>query len=49
MKYLRPLYRVLASRPETHDRALRCFERFGPGYHPIARQVIGNLLGLHGG
>ncbi len=45
MKYLRPLYRALWTRPETgRARAVECFERFAAGYHPIARQVVGNLV-----
>ena len=44
MKYLRPLYRALAARPESRDTALRCFERNRARYHPIAQQVIGKLL-----
>ncbi len=44
MKYLRPLYLALASRPETRALARRCFEAYKAGYHPIARQVIEPLL-----
>jgi leukotriene-A4 hydrolase len=44
MKYLKPLYRALARRPETRSRARSIFERFRPGYHPIACHVIDKLL-----
>jgi aminopeptidase N len=44
MKYLKPLYRALARRPETRDRARAIFERFRHGYHPIACHVIDQLL-----
>lgn len=44
MKYLKPLYRALARRPETRSRARALFERFRSGYHPIACHVIDKLL-----
>ena len=44
MKYLRPLYLALATRPETKELARRTFERNKAGYHPIARQVVESLL-----
>jgi aminopeptidase N len=44
LKYLKPLYAALAKRPGTKDLAHRIFERHRAGYHPIAQQVIANLL-----
>jgi leukotriene-A4 hydrolase len=44
MKYLKPLYRALARRPETRGRARAIFERFRHGYHPIACHVLDKLL-----
>jgi leukotriene A-4 hydrolase/aminopeptidase len=44
MKYLKPIYRALASRPETKPLARALFERFRASYHPIAQQVIRGLL-----
>ena len=44
MKYLKPIYRALASRPETRPLALQLFERFRGSYHPIAQQVVRGLL-----
>lgn len=45
MKYIKPLYAALASRPETKDLARRCFEKNAASYHPIARQVVAQLVG----
>lgn len=45
MKYLKPLYRALAARPETKQRATGLFARYRGQYHPIAQQVLANLLG----
>ena len=44
MKYLKPLYRALAVRPETRTRARATFERHRHGYHPIASHVVDKLL-----
>ncbi len=44
MKYLRPLYRALAGRAETRKVAEECYQRYKPGYHPIAQQVIEGVL-----
>ena len=44
MKYLRPLYRALARRPETRARAERLFAGVRATYHPIAREVVEGLL-----
>jgi hypothetical protein len=44
MKYLRPLYQALAKNPATRDFAVRCFEKFRAGYHPIAQQVVDGIL-----
>lgn len=44
MKYLKPLYRALAARPETKPRAQLFFDAYQARYHPIARQVIKGVL-----
>lgn len=44
MKFLRPLYAALAKDPRTKPIAKRAYEWYGPGYHPIARQVVENVL-----
>jgi aminopeptidase N len=44
MKFLKPLYAALAERPETRQRARARFEELQQTYHPIARQVVRNLL-----
>lgn len=48
MKYLRPLYKALTSRPETRARARAVFEACRPRYHPIAQQVVAGLLKKEG-
>jgi aminopeptidase N len=45
MKYLKPLYRALAARPETKARARVLFEALKGRYHPIAQQVVASVLG----
>jgi aminopeptidase N len=45
MKYLRPLYQALAERQETVGLAREWFDRFEARYHPIAREVVRNVLG----
>ncbi|MBM3463624.1 MAG: M1 family metallopeptidase [Armatimonadetes bacterium] len=44
MKYLKPLYKTLARNDATREVAIRCFERNAESYHPIARQVLGEVL-----
>jgi len=44
MKYLKPLYLALATRPESKELARRYFDESKAGYHPIARQVSESLL-----
>lgn len=44
MKYLRPLYGALLSRPDTRALAHELFAQHKAGYHPIAVQVITGLL-----
>ena len=44
MKYLKPIYRALASRPETKPLAQELFEKHRASYHPIAQQVIRLVL-----
>ena len=44
MKYLKPLYRALASREETKGEARAIFERYKARYHPIAQQVVSGVL-----
>lgn len=48
MKYLKPLYRALARRPDTRATARACFDQCAPRYHPIARQVVRGLLEKEG-
>lgn len=45
MKYLKPLYRALAKRPETKPLAERLFGELEAQYHPIARQAVRSILG----
>jgi aminopeptidase N len=47
MKALKPLYVALARRAETRELAGRLFRRYRERYHPIARQVIENILRQH--
>ena len=42
MKFVRPLYRALFAR--VPDTAVRTFQSFADGYHPIARKMIENDL-----
>ena len=44
MKYLKPLYRALASRPETKQLARDLFEKLSDTYHPIARQGLRSVV-----
>ena len=44
MKYLKPLYRALAARPETKPLARTLFARLQRQYHPIAQQVVGGIV-----
>jgi hypothetical protein len=44
MKYLKPLFGALLARPETRRRAAAIYERAAPGYHPIARAVLGATI-----
>jgi hypothetical protein len=44
MKYLKPLYRALSENPATKELARTTFQRWAPGYHPIARDVIAQLV-----
>lgn len=44
MKYLKPLYRALARRAETKPLAQSLFAKLGKRYHPIAAQVVGNIV-----
>ncbi|MBL8956858.1 MAG: M1 family metallopeptidase [Myxococcaceae bacterium] len=44
MKYLKPLYKALAARPETRPRARALFEKNRSRYHPIAQQVIAKVV-----
>jgi aminopeptidase N len=46
MKYVKPLYRALAGRAATRPLALDLFARFGAQYHPIARQVVRDVLSI---
>jgi len=44
MKYLKPVFRALAMRPETKPLAQELFERFRDRYHPIAQQILRGVL-----
>jgi leukotriene A-4 hydrolase/aminopeptidase len=44
MKYLKPIFRALAGRPETKPLAHELFEKFGAQYHPIAQQMLRSVL-----
>jgi hypothetical protein len=44
MKYLKPLYRALAARPETKDLAKELFTQYRATYHPIAQETVAALL-----
>ena len=44
MKYLQPLYRALFRRDETRALAHDLFARFRGRYHPIAQQLVRNVL-----
>jgi hypothetical protein len=44
MKYLRPLYQALVDRDDTRVLADQLFQRFQARYHPIARQVVRDVL-----
>ena len=44
MKYLKPLYRALAAKPETKPRAKALFEKLKSRYHPSAQQVIRGVV-----
>ena len=44
MKYLKPIYQALAARAETKEVARQLFARFGGTYHPIAQQMLRNVL-----
>ncbi len=44
MKFLKPLYAALASHPDLRVRAQARFAELRDTYHPIARQVVRNLL-----
>ena len=44
MKYLKPIYQALAKRDETRALARELFAKFCESYHPIAQQVVRNVL-----
>ena len=44
IKYLRPLYEALVARPDTRGLAERAFERCAQSYHPIAREIVADVL-----
>ncbi len=45
MKYLKPLFAALNAQPSTAVLAQQLFEKNSSRLHPIARQVISNMLG----
>ena len=48
MKYLEALYSALATSQQWRPLARQWFDRHKIGYHPIARQVVENVLRRHG-
>jgi len=44
MKYLRPLYKALLSRPETRPVAREIFDAAKNGYHPVACSIVEGLI-----
>ena len=48
MKYLEALYSALATSQQWRPLARQWFDRYKIGYHPIARQVVENVLRRHG-
>ncbi len=44
MKFLKPLYTALASRPELRQRARARYAELKPTYHPIAQMVVDSVL-----
>jgi len=44
MKYLKPLYSVLAANPDTKERARALFTKVKPTYHPIAQMAVESVL-----
>lgn len=44
MKYLKPIYKALARRPETRQLARELFAKLSASYHPIAQQVVRGVL-----
>lgn len=44
-KFLLPLYTELAKTPAGAEFALRIYEQARPGYHPVSRQTVDEILG----
>ena len=44
-KFLMPLYTELAKTPAGAELALRIYEKARPGYHPVSRQTVDEILG----
>ncbi len=44
-KFLKPLYTELAKTPAGAELALRIYEQARPGYHPLSRQMVDEILG----
>ncbi len=44
-KFLSPLYTELAKTPAGAELALRIYEKARPGYHPVARQTVDEIVG----
>jgi len=44
-RFLKPLYSELAKTPEGADRALGIYAKARPGYHPLSRQTVDEILG----
>jgi aminopeptidase N len=43
-KFLRPLYAEMAKTPAGAEMALRIYEKARPGYHPLAQQMVDQIL-----
>jgi aminopeptidase N len=47
-KFLMPLYTEMAKTPAGTEMALRIYKKARPGYHPIARQTVDEILDWRG-
>jgi aminopeptidase N len=47
-KFLKPIYEKLARTPEDLAFAKRVYEKARPGYHPVSRDTVDQILGVTG-